>query len=89
MHYFTGNNGAQAYVTQGGGSRGLSLKTPPSKPVAPGIKWEWGVSKQDKDGNKAGGFSSVLVDDKGSTIRFHKEDGTVLHTSAPIPPRSR
>lgn len=88
MHYFSGGNGAQVYVTQGGGSRGLAIKDPPSKPVAEGIKWEWGVTKKDKDGDKSGGFSSVLVDDKGSTIRFHNEDGDILHTAAPIPPRA-
>jgi hypothetical protein len=71
---------SQAYVVTGGGSRGVTRKVPPTAPFAGGITWQWGHTKADK--NIISGFTSVTVGKTNSTLRFHNEDGGVVHTSA-------
>ena len=82
---FTSSDESQAYVVTGGGSRGVHKKVPPSEPFAGGVKWQWGHTQSDK--NIVSGFTSVLVSHTSSTLRFHNEDGDIVHTNE-IHPRN-
>jgi len=85
MYEFLSKDEKIAYVVTGGGSRGVHKKVPPTKPIAGGVHWDWGHEKSDK--NVVSGFTSVLVGADSSTLRFHNENGDVLHSTT-VPSRT-
>jgi acid phosphatase/tartrate-resistant acid phosphatase type 5 len=85
VYEFTNKDKTQAYIVTGaGGGHGCNRKNPPNGTFAGGVRWEWGHKFSDKP--MQAGFNSVLVGHDSSTLRFHDQDGVVLHNNT-IPSR--